>query len=115
MAQPCFQIHTLPRLARPTLNDLQQDKHENASLFLCACAETFEAGIDVVCVERGGPMWRITILTDTSKHTDEKKKEAPYMPRMTRFEEAFSPIENQEKKASRASLLRGVTKSVLPR
>ena len=73
-AQPRLQKHTLPRLDRPTLNDLQQDQLEKASYIMCACTEPIGAGIGVVCVERGRPKWPSTKLTDTKKQTHTKKK-----------------------------------------
>ena len=70
-------------------------------VIICACTELVEADIDAVCVERGRPKWPITKSTDANRqrnqHT-EKTKNAPYTPRMTRYEETFFPSENQEKK-----------------
>ena len=46
--------HTLPRLARSTLNELQQNQHKKASL-VCVCTEPVRTGIGAVCVEYGRP------------------------------------------------------------
>ena len=68
---------------------------------MCASTEPVRTGIGAVCVECGRPKWPITMLN----YTQRKQKKTPYTPRMTRYEEAFFSLENQENKASRTSLL----------
>ena len=83
--------HTLPRLARSTPNELQQNQHEKASLVCVRVLRTepVRTGIGAVCVEYGRPTWPITMLN----YTYIQKNVlflflAPYA-RTTRYEEAF--------------------------
>ena len=65
--------HTFPRLARSTLNELQQNQHEKASLVcVLVCAEPVRTGIGAVCVEYGRPKWPITMLNYTNIPGTEK-------------------------------------------
>ena len=41
---------------------------------MCACTEPVRTGIGAVCVEYGRPMWPITMLNHTNKHTYIQKK-----------------------------------------
>ena len=68
---------------------------------MCACTEPVRTGVGVVCVEYGRLEWPITMLNYTH---GEKKKHLHYTPLMTRYEEAFFSLENQEKKGSRFAL-----------
>ena len=74
---------------------------------MCACKEPVRTAIGAVCVEYGRPKWPITMLNRTYIILFCFLFLAAYA-RTTRYEEAFSPLENQEKKGSlrsHASLL----------
>ena len=86
--------HTFPRLARSTLNDLQQKQHETAS-FVCVRVQGPSGLALVPCVEYGRPKWPTTMLNHTNIPGTEKcflfcLFLAPYA-RTTRYEEAFLP------------------------
>ena len=69
---------------------------------MCACTEPVRTGIGAVCVEYGRPKWQITMLNLTNIPGTEQRFFsflAPYA-RTTRYEEAFFPLENREKKGS---------------
>ena len=70
---------------------------------MCACTEPVRTGIGAVCVEYGRPKWPITMLNHTHIHTEYVMFcflfLAPYA-RTTRYEEAFSSLENQGKNGS---------------
>ena len=69
---PWLDKQTFPRLARSTLNELQQNQHEKASL-VCVRVQSPSglAMIGAVCVEYGRPKWPITMLN----HTDMVQKD----------------------------------------
>ena len=106
--------HTLPRLARSTLNELQQNQHEKASLVCVRVQNPWGLAL-VPCalsmVDLSGQLrcWITHTITQTHKHTWCRRMLcflAPYA-RTTRYEEAFFSSENQGKKGSlrsRASL-----------
>ena len=56
--------HTLPRLARSTLNELAKPAREGF-VSMCACTEPVRTRIGAVCVEYGRPKWPITMLNHT--------------------------------------------------
>ena len=60
--------HTLPRLARSTLNELQQNQHEKSSL-VCVRVQPVRTGIGAACVEYGRTKWPIPMLNHTNKQT----------------------------------------------
>ena len=64
--------HTLPRLARSTLNDLQQNEHEKASL-VCVRVQKPSglALIGAVCVEYDRPNKWPTMDVESHTHTEE--------------------------------------------
>ena len=57
--------HMLLRLTRSTLNELQQNQHEKASLVMSACTEPVRTGIGAVCVDYGRRKWPIAMLNHT--------------------------------------------------
>ena len=81
--------NTLPRLARPTLNDLQHDQHEKASL-LFVHAPAGSSGLALVpCALSAVDLSALfTMLMHTNTDT-EQKKTTPYTPRMIRPEDVF--------------------------
>ena len=83
-------------------------------LIICGCTEPTGTATGTLCVERGRPMWLITMLTDTNspvnKQTYIENRKAPSTPGMTNYEESFFfPLGNHEKKKkglrSRASII----------
>ena len=91
---PWLDKHTVPRLARSTLNELQQNQHEKASLVCVQCTEPVRTGIGAVCVEYGRPKWPITMLNHTSLVQENFLFIYFWHPthaRTTRHEEAFLP------------------------
>ena len=64
---PSLNKHTLPRLTRSTLNELQQNQHEKV-LLVCVCTEPVRTGIGAVCVEYGLLRRPITMLNHTDRH-----------------------------------------------
>ena len=61
---------------------------------MCTCTEPVRSGIAALCVECGRPEWPITMLNYTHIYRENKKRH--HTPRMTRYEEAFSSLENPE-------------------
>ena len=77
-----------PRLARPTLNDLQQHQPEEASL-LCVSAQSPSGLALARCALSAVDLSALfTMLMHTNTDT-EQKITTPYTPRMIRPEEAF--------------------------
>ena len=102
--------HTLPRLARSTINELQQNQHEKASL-VCVRVQSPSGLALVPCVEYGPPKWPITMLNHTNIPGTEKCFVFYFWhPMLVRpvMKRLFFFLENQGKKGSlrsRASLL----------
>ena len=67
---PWLDRHMFPRLARSTLNQLQQNQPREGFVSMCACTEPVRTGIGAVCVEYGRPEWPITMLNHTHNHTN---------------------------------------------
>ena len=100
--------HTLPRLARSNLNELQQNQHEKASLVCVPCTEPVRTGIGAVCVEYCRPKWPITMLNHTHiwiTHTSLVQNNvwflflAPCMLVRPVMKRLFFPWKTKEKKA----------------
>ena len=92
---PWLDKQTFPRLARSTLNELQQNQHEKTSL-VCVRVQSPSglAMIGAVRVEYGRPKWPITMLN----HTDMVQNDVfifycrhPTHALTTRYEEVFLP------------------------
>ena len=71
---PWLDKHTLPRLARSALDELQQNQHEKASL-VCVQVQSpsgLALQLGAVCVEYGRPKWPITMLNSTNTYIQKK-------------------------------------------
>ena len=94
---PAMCPHTLPHLARPTLNGLQPHQHEQVFVSVCAWTKPAGTGVGAVSVDCGGYMWPKTTLNHihTPTHTVTEKLETRHP--ALRYEETFFPRRTKKK------------------